>query len=629
MGVLDALELEERVGALWHRLVGERASMPSYPEAAIELDSLRPLLAVFFRGLGGDPGVAITSASARQSGHRLSWRQRLGMDGERLEKTTRDETALSLPGRIALFPDPSLNRDLYFWLAAFMAEFGPARPTQSDPLTADLAFIAHAAATTARVLELWPGLIIRYRRLADAHLAARPNRDLNGIEQRIEIHIRRILTGQPGLPPSGAAPVGYKPFLPVPLWGEAVHADPTQADEDEDDQDEDAQGGSKEQESKRRHAERQDKDHANRKDPLILNRFEKILAMADMVNVNRGKDDTDEEEAKKAADDLDTLTLAKNSRKVATKLAFDLDLPPSAATAARLTGPLLYPEWDYRGRVMHPDHCRVILATASQEGEDWAPDDDLKRRIRAVRRQFEALRTRALILRGQVDGSDLDTDAAVRARCDLRASGIGTDRVWMQRRPMERDLAVSVLVDASLSTDAWVENRRVLDVEKEALLVFSHGLSACGDSFQIATFTSRKHDYIKIDTVKSFDEPFDATIERRIGAIKPGYYTRIGAALRHATAELDKRPCRHRLLLVLTDGKPNDIDHYEGRYGIEDTRKAIQEARKKGLVVFGVTIDRKAQSYFPHMFGRSSFAIVRHPAHLSAALPRIYRHLAV
>lgn len=114
---------------------------------------------------------------------------------------------------------------------------------------------------------------------------------------------------------------------------------------------------------------------------------------------------------------------------------------------------------------------------------------------------------------------------------------------------------------------------------------------------------------------------------RRIGALKPGYYTRIGAAIRHAAAKLSERPNRQKLLLVLTDGKPNDVDHYEGRFGIEDTRKAVLEARRLGLAVFGVTVDREAQSYFPAIFGTGGYAIVSRIARLPAALPAIYRSL--
>ncbi|MGE5547614.1 MAG: nitric oxide reductase activation protein NorD [Solirubrobacterales bacterium] len=639
MSLLEAFELEERVGRVWHRLVGESTrSWPRFPEAAVRLDDVRQQLAVFFRGLGGDKGVQITASADRTSEHRLSWWQRIGRDDERMSVSSRDEVSLALPEAIDHFPDAGLNRDLYFWLAAFFAQLEPAGAALDDPLLADLDMLARARRAARATLEAFPGLARRHATLSAALLAHRPDRGLEGVEKAVEQVVTAMLGGEAcpasnpfiaildGKVPAGQAPRGYKPFLPVPLWGEALHRAPENREEEEPEEQEQASGAQDESE-KRRQAERKRMDNADRKDPLILNRFEKILSFADMVNVNRGADDPDEEEAKKAAEEMDKITLSKHGKKAATKLKFDLDLPPSATDTTRLTGTLLYPEWDYRSKMYHQDHCSVLTAIASEDGENWVPDEQARRRIRQVKRQFEALRTKAQILRAQVDGSELDTEAVVRARSDLVASGVCSDRVYMQRRPMERDLAVAVLIDASLSTDAWVENRRVLDVEKEALAVFSHGLAACGDDFAIMAFSSRKRAWVKVDTVKAFAEPFGPTVMKRIGALKPGYYTRIGTAVRHTAKMLEERPNRHKLLLVITDGKPNDVDHYEGRYGVEDTRKAIQEARAKGMAVFGVTIDKKAQAYFPHLFGRGSFAIVHHLAQLSAALPKIYRHL--
>lgn len=640
MSIWHIFDLEERVGSVWHRWVGDKTSWPHFPDAAIGLDSVRAQLAVFFRGIGGDAGVQIGASAARASGHRLTFRQRIGMDDERMAVACRDEVSLSLPDTIDHFPDAALNRDLYFWLAAFFAELEPAGETETDPLRADLVFLARARRASLRVVGAFPGLAVRHARLSAALLDLRPERPLSGAEAHVEEVVTALLGGLPvgalnpygavldGKVPAGAAPQGYHPFLPVPLWGEALHRAPEVRPIEDEELEEDAKAGAEDEQEKRRHAERKQQDNADRKDPLILNRFEKVLAFADMVNVNRGADDPDEQEAKRAAEEMDKITISKHSRKAATKLKFDLDLPPSATDTTRLSGPHLYPEWDYRMSGYHPDHCSVFTGRAGEDGgEAWEPDEQAKRRIRQVKRQFEALRTKSQILRAQVDGSELDMEALVRARADLTASGMCSDRVYMQRRPMERDLAVAVLIDSSLSTDAWIENRRVLDVEKEALSVFSHGLDACGDDFAILTFTSRKRAWVKVDTVKDFDEPFGPTIMRRIGALKPGYYTRIGAAMRHTAKVLEDRPNRHKLLLVITDGKPNDVDHYEGRYGIEDTRKAVQEVRTKGMAVFGVTVDKKAQSYFPHLFGRGSYAIVHHLAQLTPALPKIYRHL--
>jgi nitric oxide reductase NorD protein len=378
---------------------------------------------------------------------------------------------------------------------------------------------------------------------------------------------------------------------------------------------------------RRRFAARRETDQAQRRDPFILNRFEKILAMAEMVNVNRPSDDSEDENAEKAADEFEELPLSNQKGKPATRLKFDLDLPPEAVDMTTLTADLTYPEWDYTRKAYLPAHCRVLAAPASEQGETWEPDDAARRRIGRVRRQFEALRPKHEILRAQPEGEELDIDALVRARSDLRAGGAGSDRVHLASRRQAHDLAVTLLVDVSLSTDAWVDDRRVLDVEKEALMVLAQGLAACGDSHAILTFTSRRRSWVRVETVKGFDEPFGERVVRRVSALRPGYYTRIGAALRHATAGLVERPNRQKLLLVLTDGKPNDVDHYEGRYGIEDTRRAVMEARRAGVCVFGVTVDREAQSYFPTLFGRGGYAIVSRVAKLPAALPAIYRHL--
>jgi nitric oxide reductase NorD protein len=109
--------------------------------------------------------------------------------------------------------------------------------------------------------------------------------------------------------------------------------------------------------------------------------------------------------------------------------------------------------------------------------------------------------------------------------------------------------------------------------------------------------------------------------------MRPGHYTRLGAAIRHATVGLAKRPNRRRLLIVLTDGKPNDLDHYEGHFGIEDSRKAIEEARAAGCSVFGITVDKEARAYIPRLFGANGLAVIGRPSKLAEALPVLYRHV--
>jgi nitric oxide reductase NorD protein len=227
----------------------------------------------------------------------------------------------------------------------------------------------------------------------------------------------------------------------------------------------------------------------------------------------------------------------------------------------------------------------------------------------------------------QQDGKELDIDAMIRSRCDLLATGGGSDQIYIDYRNQTRDLAAAILADVSLSTDSWIGGRRVLDVEKEALMTLALGLKASGDDHAIYCFSSRKRHNIRVDCLKEFDEEMSVRVQNRISALKPGYYTRMGAAIRHVTTEILKRPNHHKLLLLISDGKPNDMDHYEGRYGIEDTRMAIREARKQGVAVFGVTIDEKARDYFPYLFGPGGGAIIPHIENLPSALPAIFRNL--
>lgn len=383
----------------------------------------------------------------------------------------------------------------------------------------------------------------------------------------------------------------------------------------------------KQAEDRKLRAQRRELDQANRDDGFFLHIYDKIMSIADMLNVNRNVEDEEEDEAVKAIDDLERITVSEHDKKAATKIKMDLDLPGDEVDESRLTGEKVVPEWHFRKGIYLKDHCRVLIRTGLEEGEDWTPDEPARRRIRRVKRQFEALQAKRETLHAQPDGEELDLEAVVRARADIQASGRSTNRLYLSSRMQTRDLAISLLVDVSLSTDSWLDNHRVIDVEKEALTILGNGLAACGDDFSINTFTSRKRDYVRIDCLKSFDEKFGPQVQRRISALKPGYYTRIGAALRATAEDLAERPNRQKLLLVLTDGKPNDVDHYEGRYGIEDSRKAVQECRQMGMTVFGVTVDQKAQDYFPYIFGRGSYQIVGHVAKLSTALPKIYRQL--
>jgi nitric oxide reductase NorD protein len=265
----------------------------------------------------------------------------------------------------------------------------------------------------------------------------------------------------------------------------------------------------------------------------------------------------------------------------------------------------------------------------SRDAERLALPPRLRQQAARIRRQFSCLAPARGWLKEQPDGSEIDLDAWVRGHAGRhvgRHPAQSASYLALQRK--ERDLACLVLADLSLSTDAWVnDEHRIIDVIRDSLMLFGEALASTGDRFAMYGFSSLKRSLIRFHELKPFDAAFDERVRGRIAALKPGYYTRLGAALRRATQLLGEQPAMLRPLLILSDGKPHDIDHYEGRYGIEDTRMAVIEARKNGLTPFCITVDRDSEDYLPHMFGPAGYAVVRQPEELALRLPQLYAQL--
>ncbi len=627
--LLGLLEPEEFVGRLWHRAAASSAR-PRYPEAASTLQEAHGSLGVLFRGLGGAPALSILGVGDRPVGRRAGWRERLA--GVRTEAASRrDSEAVYLPAVIDLWPDRADNRALHVWLIAYFAQLPP-RPPEAPGLARDLAFLRSVTRATDLALAAAPGLRPAHARLSEKVLSARALHALPPAEAAVERAVLALLARdaraferacEDAL--AAARPRSYRPFAPVPLWGEAIEtlsgAAPAQSGHE-------PAPSAQQRDTVARKARREKQDETQRQDYLALNRFEKMPTLAQSMNLARPVEDDDEEGARQAADNSDEIVLSPHRKPAATRLKLELELSPSAAAGGAASEGLRYPEWDWRRRAYRKDFCRVVAAPLREEGSDWSPSPETLRRVRRVRRQFESFRPRREQARAQADGDDLDLDAVVRARADFAAGGEASNRIYLAARDQRRDIAIALLIDASLSTDAFVGARRVIDVAGETALMFCHALDAAGDPHAVFGFTSKGRNDVRIEVVKAFDEAMSSAVARRLGALKPGWHTRIGAAVRHATAELIKAPARDRLLLVLTDGKPNDCDHYEGRFGVEDTRRAIQEARRRGVRPFGITIDVRAQAQFPLLFGRGGFAVVCNPARLPAAMPRLLRRLA-
>lgn len=646
MGTLEfePWEPEESVGKIWHAFASELDAPGCFEDAAATLEEMRGRIGVLFRGLGGARDVEIRTATAQESNHRLTWRRTLGQAAERIAMPSFDGEAIRLPDRIAAFPEREANLALYLWLAAAMA-FAKRPEPEADPLRRDLRALQCAQDMTRRTLSDCPGLRRIHHALVLDTRRMRPERSLPRVEAAVEASILHLLGAAPPADELAqaisaavrseasdlsafSAPRGYLPYMPVALWPDLRPLAQRGANGGREDG---GQGSNPppDEDQKTIKASRQRSDEAARKDSFILYKFESILSWAEFLNLNRRIDDDDQDTAKKAADDLEEIGLARVPQKARTRLRLHLDLSPEETEFERLAGQHVFPEWDHRTKTYLPDYCRILSGPASpaEQRLESLTSAATRRRIRSVRRQFEALRPKRVLLTRQIDGDEIDLEAAVDARVELTATGEHSDRVYCASRSQERDLAVAVLLDASRSTESYVAGRQVLDIAREALIALSWGLQACGDETSIDAFSSLRRDRIFIQACKAFDEPMGPAVEDRIAGLRPGHYTRLGAALRYTSAKLARRPRQRRLLLVLTDGKPNDLDHYEGRHGIEDSHMAVREARRQGQSVFAVTIDSKSQATFSRIFGPCGYVVVPNPEKLTAALPQLYRHL--
>ncbi|MEQ8427265.1 MAG: VWA domain-containing protein [Gammaproteobacteria bacterium] len=614
----DEILVEEIVGKYWHGLI-TRAARKNYPEASVTLDEVKKGLGTWFRVLGGQRAVRLDAASPRQLGQERTLLQRIAGTNRAVALATVDANYLKLPASIAMFPDARLNKDLYYWLSALAANM-------RDPInnknwfTQNINSVRHA-------LTSYPGLVPRYYRLVDAFLregASHHARDEQGRELAGQI---RSALQQPFEKYTWPASNAVTQWVPLWLYP-SIHLAENTMFSHEDDNDSGAPDGRDKKLEQKKGRQGEYRSMPKRDDGLLATRLESLFSWAEYVGVDRPVDEGDEDEAERVVDDLDVITLSRDNKTSASRLKFDLDLPPEGEDYVTLGDGVLQPEWDYHKQAMQENYCSV-KPMISLAARPMQLPKHLFHKSRKLRAQFEKLLLGRVWENAQLEGDELDMDSFLQLTTDL-ASGHAhsTAALYRKKNRALRDLSCLLLADVSFSTDAYInDNTRIIDCIRDSLYLFSEALSLTGDRFAINGFSSRRRSHVRLTWVKHFDEPLSPIVRGRIADLRPGYYTRMGAAIRYATTQLSAQPQEHKLLLILTDGKPNDLDRYEGRYGIEDTRMAINEASRKGIHPFCVTIDDKANDYLPYIFGRSAYVFVRNANELPYKLPKLYLKL--
>jgi len=290
-------------------------------------------------------------------------------------------------------------------------------------------------------------------------------------------------------------------------------------------------------------------------------------------------------------------------------------------------GALFYREWDY-GRQHYRMNWCVVREREVQPVEDDFVAGVMRRHAglaRQLRSTFEAMRDADRRDKRQIEGDDIDFDALVETIAEHSAGRELSERVLTRLHRSERDIAALFLVDMSGSTNGWIN-----EAERTALILLCEAFEALGDRYAIYGFSGMTRKKCEIFHIKRFDEAYDATVQARISGVRPQDYTRMGFAIRYATDLLTGIEARTRLMITLSDGKPDDYhDNYRGRYGIEDTRRALLEATRAGIRPFCITLDQEARDYLPYLYGVARYTVVEDVARLPFKVADIYRRLTV
>jgi nitric oxide reductase NorD protein len=287
-------------------------------------------------------------------------------------------------------------------------------------------------------------------------------------------------------------------------------------------------------------------------------------------------------------------------------------------------GAYLYNEWDYERQNYRKNWAVLRELEVSPRDDDFVRETLVKYRglTAHLRRTFEALRGEDKLLKKQPDGDNVDIDALVEASADMTMGMEMSERLFTKMHKLERDIAVMFMVDMSGSTKGWIN-----DAERESLVLLCESLETLGDRYAIYGFSGITRKRCEVYRVKSFEEDYTDEVRGRISGIRPKDYTRMGVTIRHLCHLLNQVDARTKLLITLSDGKPDDYDTYRGAYGIEDTRQALIEARRDGIHSFCITIDTEARDYLPHMYGAVNYAVIDEVRKLPLKVSDIYRRL--
>ncbi len=289
---------------------------------------------------------------------------------------------------------------------------------------------------------------------------------------------------------------------------------------------------------------------------------------------------------------------------------------------------IVYDEWNYLKRDYKENYCKVYPKSLLKTDIPYYQKTLKKNKsiLAGLRKMLTSVNNKYQQQRRQTQGEEFDIDAITDLFVDVNSNHTPSEKIYISKRKKEKDLSILLLLDISLSSDGYAAGSRVIDVEKQVSILFGEILNEFNIDFSIDCFYSKTRNHSTYLTIKDFDENWDKA-KYKVGAVEPCGYTRIGAALRHSGAMLDKRNTKNKWLILISDGKPNDYDRYEGKYGINDVKQALRELNERQINSYALAIEAQAKYYLPQMFGQNHYQILTNPVELLKSLVKLYEKI--
>jgi len=373
-------------------------------------------------------------------------------------------------------------------------------------------------------------------------------------------------------------------------------------------------------------------DKKQQEDYVLLHNFEKVETAEEFNGTWRDFDGSDElEEHQEALEELNMKYTVRVDDTVHSVYQSDFIENTSISESAEIDAKgfhLTYNEWDFSKRIYKENFCKVYPKSQQKTDPNYYKKTIAKNAstLLGLRKMLTNVNNRMQQQKRQTQGDEFDIDAITDLYIDVHSKRTPSENIYISNRKKEKDLSILILLDISLSSDGYAAGNRVIDVEKEVSILFGEILNEFNIDFSIDSFYSKTRNFSTYLTVKDFDENWNIA-KHKIGATEPNGYTRIGAALRHAGARLDKRNTKNKWVILISDGKPNDYDKYEGKYGINDVKQALRELNNRNINSYALAIEAQAKYYLPQMFGQNHYQILTTPVELLRSLVQLYEKI--